>query len=191
MKVPGRSDRGIQRLRIESRGSYIREEAMSEQGRLRRDAITRAWFFLGQARSCPYSDEPTARESFEAFLEATIVFSSVAVHRLHREALRRAKIDPSLKAAVDAWWASLLNDPASQFFRVERDFIAKVGPPKVGQIVRMGGPAPRMMEELYFYETSDIPATETIERHLSSVERIVTDAEKRFGTATLLGLWEE
>ena len=41
------------------------------------------------------------------------------------------------------------------------------------------------MEELYYYETPDIPATETIERHLRSVERIVTDAETRFGTSTL------
>jgi hypothetical protein len=61
----------------------------------------------------------------------------------------------------------------------------------VGQIVRLGGPVPERMEELYFYEDPDTPATETIERHLRSVETIIIDAEERFGTATLLGLWEE
>ena len=50
---------------------------------------------------------------------------------------------------------------------------------------------PERMEELYFYEDPDTPATETIERHLRSVETIIIDAEERFGTATLLGLWEE
>ena len=123
-------------------------------------------------------------------MEAAIIYSRVAIHRLHREALQRAKGNPHLKGDVDAWWDSLREDPAIHFFRIERDFIAKVGPPKVGQIIRSGGPAPEKMEELYYYGNPDIPATETIERHLRPVERIVTDAEERFGTATLLGLWE-
>jgi hypothetical protein len=163
---------------------------MNKRERLRRDAITRAWFFLEQARSYPYRTAISAHEPFEAYLEASIIFSRVAIHRLHREAQRRAKGNPRLKAEVDAWWDSLLEGPAIHFFRIERDFIAKVGPPKVGQIIRLGGPAPEKMEQLYYYENPDIPATETIERHLRSVERIVTDAEERFGTATLFGLWE-
>jgi hypothetical protein len=163
---------------------------MSERARVRRDAITRAWFYLEQARRLPFRADIAEHEPFEAYLEAAIIYSRVAVHRLHREALRRARADPRLKAEVDAWWDSLLEDPAIHFFRIERDFIAKVGPPKVGQIIRLGGPTPEKMEELYYYENPDIPATETIERHLRSVERIVTDAEARFGTATLLGLWE-
>lgn len=162
----------------------------TRQPRLRRDAITRARFFLKLARSYPYNPELAAREPFEAFLEATIMFSRVAVHRLHRDAVRRANNNPSLKSEVDAWWDSLLEDPAIQFFRVERDFIAKVGPPKVGQIIKLGGVVSGMMEELYYYETPDIPATETIERHLGSVEKIVTEAEERFGTSTLLGQWQ-
>src|SRR5215216_3314038 len=109
-------------------GSHLKETAMSERGRLRRDAITRAWFFLEQARSCPYHADISEREPFEAYLEAAIIFSRVAVHRLHRETLRRAKADPRLKAEVDAWWGSLRDDPAIRFFRIERDFIAKVGP---------------------------------------------------------------
>jgi hypothetical protein len=164
---------------------------MSEREPLRRDAITRAWFFLEQARGLPYRADIAEYEPFEAYLEATIIYSRVAVHRLHREALQRAKGDPRLKAEVVAWWASLLEDPAINFFRIERDFIVKVGPPKVGQNIRLGGPAPEKMEELYYYENPDIPATDTIGRHLRSVERIVTAAEERFGTATLLGLWEE
>jgi len=138
----------------------------------------------------PYRADIVEHEPFEAYLEAAIIYSRVAIHRLRREALQRAMGDPRLKAEVDAWWDSLLEEPAIDFFRIERDFIAKVGPPKVGQIIRLGGPAPEKMEELYYYENPEIPATETIERHLRSVESIVKDAEKRFGTATLLGLWE-
>src|SRR5918995_6653553 len=162
---------------------------MSDRGGVRRDAITRSWFFLEQARRLPYHADFGEYEAFEAYLEAAIIYSRVAVHRLLREASQRAKGDPHLKAEVDAWWASLLEDPAISFFRIERNFIAKVGPPKVDQIIRAGGPAPEKMEELYYYETPDIPATETIERHLRSVERIVKEAEERFGTETSFGLW--
>jgi hypothetical protein len=160
---------------------------MSDQGReVRRDAITRAWFFLEQARGLPFSADFREYESFEAYLEAAIIFSRVAIHRLHSEAEQKAKGDPHLKAEVDAWWASLLDEPAIPFLRDQRNVIAKEGPPKFNQNIMMGGPAPgQKMEELYYYETPDIPATETIERHLRSVERIVTDAETRFGTSTL------
>jgi hypothetical protein len=163
---------------------------MNTQGQLRRDAITRAWFFLKQARGYPYRTDISAHEPFEAYLEASIIFSRVAIHRLRREALRRAKADPRLKTEVDAWWDALLKNPAITFFRIEPDFIAKVGPPKVGQIVRLGGPVPEKMEELYYYENPDIPATETVERHLRSVERIVKEAEERFGTETSFGHWK-
>jgi hypothetical protein len=145
--------------------------------------------FLELARSYPYRKELDAREQFEAFLEAAIIFSRVAIHRLHEDALRKAKSDPSLKAEVDAWWDSLRKDPAIEFIRKERDFIAKTGPPKWHQNVTFG--ETHMMEELYYLETPDIPATETIERHLRSVEKIVTDAEERIGTSTLLGQWRE
>jgi hypothetical protein len=164
---------------------------MSDRGQVRRDAITRARFFLEQARGLPYRADFSEYEPFEAYLEAAIIYSRVAISRLHTAAEQRAKGDPHLKAEVDAWWASLLEDPAIPFIRDERNFIAHEGPPKFNQNIMMGGPAPgQKMEELYYYETPDIPATETIERHLRSVERIVTDAEEQFGTATLLGLWE-
>jgi len=94
-----------------------------------------------------------------------------------------------MKAGVKAWWDSLRDNPAIEFFCVERDFILKEGPPKVGQTVRLGGPTPLKAEELYYYEDLTVPATITVERHLNSIEKIVTDAENRFETATLLGRW--
>jgi hypothetical protein len=109
---------------------------------------------------------------------------------LQASALRKARGNPSLKAEWDEWWRSILKDPAIQFFRVERDFIAKEGPPKVGQIIYgSGGPLPQKAEAYYYYESPDIPATDTIERHLNSVEKLVTDAERRFGTSSLNGRW--
>lgn len=157
--------------------------------RLRRDAISRARFFLDLARECPYSDDLAGCEAFEAYLEAAIVFGRVAIHRVHEAAKNKAQSNPNMKAGVKAWWDSLRGNSAIEFFRVERDFILKEGPPKVGQTVRLGGPTPLKAEELYYYEDLTVPATITVERHLNSIEKIVTDAENRFETATLLGRW--
>jgi hypothetical protein len=55
----------------------------------------------------------------------------------------------------------------------------------------MGSPGPQKMEELYYYESPDMPATDTIEHHLNSVEKIVIAAEERFGTSSLGGRWWE
>ncbi len=63
----------------------------------------------------------------------------------------------------------------------------KEGPPEVGQIVMVGGPAAVKAEDLYYYEDPPEPAAVTVERHLNSVEKIVVDAENRFGTDTLQG----
>jgi hypothetical protein len=164
---------------------------MSEREPLRRDAITRARFFLELARSCRYSDDVAWQEPFEAYLEAAIVFSRAAIHRLQASALRKGRGNPSFKAEWKKYWDAMLEEPAIPFFRDERNFIMKQGPPKVGQIVRLGGAAPQKMEELYYYESPDIPATDTIERHLNSVEKMVRDAESRFGTSSLSGRWWE
>jgi hypothetical protein len=94
-----------------------------------------------------------------------------------------------MKAGIKEWWDSLVDDPAIVFFRDERNFILKTGPPKVGQIARLGGPEPLKAEELYYYEAPVEPATVTVERHLNSVDEIVKDAETRFETATLRGRW--
>jgi hypothetical protein len=164
---------------------------MSKGEPLKRDAITRARFFLEQARSCRYSDDMAWQEPFEAYLEAAIVFSRAAVHRLQKSAERRVKGNPSLRAEWREYWDAMLEDPAIRFFRIQRDFIVKEGPPKVGQIIRLGDPAPQKMEELYNYESPDVPATDTIEHHLNSVETIVIAAEERFGTSSLSGRWWE
>jgi hypothetical protein len=164
---------------------------MSKREPLRRDAITRARFFLKQARSCRYSDDLTWQEPFEAYMEAAIIFGRIAIHRLKKSADRKARNNPSLKAAVKAWWDSIRNDPAIQFFRGQRDFIVHEGPPKVGQtLYGPGGPLPQKAEAYYFFE-KNIPATETIERHLNAVEKIVTAADARFGTSSLTGRWWE
>jgi hypothetical protein len=162
---------------------------MSERGRLRRDAVTRARFFLKQARSCRYSDDMGWQEPFEAYMEAAIIFGRVALQRLKKSADRQARQNPSLRAEVKAWWGSIEKDPAVRFFRGERNFIVHEGPPKVGQIIGLGGPVSQKAEAHYYYENPDIPVTETIERHLNAVEKIVTEAERRFGTSSLSGQW--
>ena len=184
---------------------------MSERKpRLKRDAISRARFFLKQARACPYRGEVSELEMFESYLEAAIIFGRVAVHRVKGAADRKTQSDPQLKSTVRTWWDSLLEDPAINFFRVERDFISKVAPPKVGQIERLSplvsdekpGPADTgdtfgseeygfgKAEERYYYEDPQTPATETVEKHLDSIEEIVRDAEQQFGTRTLQGRWD-
>jgi hypothetical protein len=145
---------------------------------------------LKLARDCPYPEALEGLEPFEAYLEAAIVFGRVAIHRQHLAASNKAKNKPRLKAEVNEWWNSLLGNPSVEFFRRERDFISKEGPPKVGQLIRLGGPPGQKAEELYYFESPEIPATETVERHLDSVEKIIEDAESRFGTSTLLGLRE-
>lgn len=168
---------------------------------LKRDAISRARFFLQQAREYPYSENLSDSEEFKSYLEAAIIFGRVAIHRVHRAAENTVKGDPRMRADVRAWWDALLEDPASRFFREERDFILKQGPPMVGQIVRLpsvfGEDSPTIIkpesplkaEELYYYENPERPATVTAERHLASVAKTVADAEDRFGTNTLLGGW--
>ncbi len=160
-----------------------------QKARLKRDAISRSRFFLGLAKDCPYSGEIGELESFESYLEAAIIFGRVAIHRVHAAAKHKAQANPSLGEEVKTWWDSLLEDPAVSFFRTERDFILKQGPPKVGQIIKLGlgETAYRKAEERYYFEGPEIPATKSVERHLNSIEEIVVAAEERFGTSTLLG----
>jgi hypothetical protein len=157
--------------------------------RLKRDAISRSRFLLGLAKDCPYSGEVGELEQFESYLEAALIFGRVAIHRVHAAAKQRAQANPSLGEEVKAWWDSLLEDPSVNFFRTERDFILKQGPPKVGQIIKLGleETAYRKAEEHYYFEGPEIPATKSVEHHLNFVEEIVVAAEERFGTSTLLG----
>jgi hypothetical protein len=165
--------------------------AETGERRLGRDAISRARIFLKQARALSYDrPDPEQQQWFEACLEASILFGRAAIHRMHSAALKKAKGNPRLKAEVNSWWGALRGVPAVEFFREERDFILKEGPPKVGQIMYLDT-QPRKVEEEYYYESADEPATETVERHLNTVEEIVADAEGRFGTSTLRGLWQD
>lgn len=147
----------------------------------KRHAISRARFFLEQAKQC----QGNQRDEFEAYLEASIVFSRAALHRL--------KSAYEKHPDWNQWWDSLLSNPSVNFFRNERDWILKNAPPKIGQVIRVGGPKASYASELYYYE--DKPATLTVERHLDHLETLVRDAESRFAMSTRLGrgngVWEE
>jgi len=133
-----------------------------------RRALSRARFFLTWASSC--SGEK--REEYEACLEAAIIFARAGLHRL------KSRYDghPRWKA----WWNGLRANQSVEFFRNERNWILKEGSPKVGQIVRLGGPSPELAQELYYYEEPGITATATVERHLDELTKLVSDAEFRF-----------
>jgi hypothetical protein len=120
------------------------------------------------ARGCRVEE----RDEYEAFLEAAIVFGRSALHRLQ----------PLYEKHPDwkTWWNGLRGDKSVEFFRTQRDYLLKEGPTKVGQVIRVGTPTTRA-EEHYYFETSDVPATETIERHLQRITKVVADAHARFG----------
>jgi len=136
-----------------------------------RHPIARARFFLSLAVQC----EVSQRDEFEAFLEASIVFARAAIHRLKSE----YENHPDWKS----WWYNLKSDPDVTFFRFERNQILKEGPPKIGQIVG-SVQSPEIAASLYYYERPNIPATVTVERHLDAIEKLVSDAESRFGSVT-------
>ena len=134
----------------------------------RRHAISRARFFLYLAKRCPVEK----RDEFEAYLEASIIFGRAALHRLDFENKHQSNWKP--------WWDGLLSNPAVIFFRDERNLILKEDPPKVGQIIRVGGSPAPMAAELYYYENSQTPATDTVEKHLNAVEALLIEAQSLF-----------
>jgi len=121
------------------------------------------------------------REEFEAFVEAAIIFGRAAVHRFKTKHERH----PAWKA----WWDSLINDPTMTFFRDERNWILKQGPPKIGQKIGMPSIGPRgehippppmaNASALYYFDDPGITATDTIERHLMALEILLRDTEAR------------
>lgn len=133
-----------------------------------RHAISRAWFFLEKACACSVEE----RNACEAFMEAAIVFARAALHR--------AQALHGNHPAWPAWWRSLEKDPAVQFFRVERDWLLKEAPPRVGQIIRFGGSEAARAVDFYYFENPQTPATETIWRHLESFETALINAEQSF-----------
>ena len=139
-----------------------------------RSALSRAWLFLEKAQACSVND----RVDFEAFTEAAIIFARSALHRF--------KTKHEKQSDFKNWWNSLRADPAVEFFRAERDFLLKEAAPKMGQKVyvpSIGGSrscVPTHAKELYYFESPDIPATDTIENHLKDFEQTLRAAEKRF-----------
>lgn len=133
-----------------------------------RDAISRAEFFLDLAKDCP-GDK---KNDFEAFMEASIIFA--------RSALLRTKTKYKGHPQWKPWWKGLLKNPAVDFIRKERNWILHEAPPQVGQTVRLGAPPAQKASELYYYEDPEIPATETIEKHLEEMKKLIQYAENTF-----------
>ena len=86
-----------------------------------RDAVSRARYFLSMAKECT----AVQRDEYEAFLVAAIIFGRTAFHRL--DILLKSK--QGLRAWFDKQW----EDPSVQVFKIERDYLLKEGPTKVGQ----------------------------------------------------------
>lgn len=146
-----------------------------------RQALERAKLFLRKAIECPIE----SRVDFEAFLEASIIFARAAIHRIQSSY--------EGKTGFKEWWDSLLGDPSVNFFRIERNWILKDGPPKIGQRIimptinieqKIGGLTPITDEstnkhiyasDLYYYEDPSIPATKTVEHHLTVLEKHITE----------------
>jgi hypothetical protein len=143
-----------------------------------RYALSRAHFFIEKAKECP-SD---ARIDFEAYIEAAIIFARAAVHRLKTEYGRHTD--------WENWWSSLRGDPAVEFFRTERDWILKEAPPKIGQRLFLadGGDSsqlvyvPAYAREFYYFGEPGTPATDTVENHLTDLEKRLTEAERLFSS---------
>jgi len=132
-----------------------------------RHPISRARLLLQKAEEC----SPSERDYHETLLEAAIVFSRAAISRLQK----KFRDHPEWQS----WFASLLDHESVQFIRTERDFILKEAPPRIGQRIIMG-PAP-LAKELYYYESPDTPAVDTVRRHTEATAQLVLEAEKKFG----------
>lgn len=134
----------------------------------KRDAISRARHFLSMAKEC----KSVQRDEYEAFLEAAIIFGRTALNRLNTLL--------KLKQGWRSWFDKQWEDPSVQFFKIERDYLLKEGSTKVGQVIRVGENI-QHAEDCYYFESIDISATDTVERHLSRIEEIVAEAHRQFG----------
>jgi len=132
-----------------------------------RHAISRARFFLQKAEQCTVQQ----RDECEAYLEAAIVFARTALLRLQWEYEKHPK--------WKSWWDGLLANVAVCFIRVERNCIIHERPPKIGQVIRVGQTS-GLAADLYYYESPDIPATDTIKRHLDEIAKLILEGQTLF-----------
>jgi hypothetical protein len=147
-----------------------------------RHPIMRARFFLQRAEECTVNE----RDAFEAYLDAAIVFGRSAIQ------WTQSKYEDKSNQEWKVWWKSLLKDQSIKFFRDYRNDIIHERPPKVHQIIKggyipePGGSVPATSDpvtratELYYFESSEIPATETVRRHLEKTTEHVLYAEAHF-----------
>ncbi len=140
-----------------------------------RSALERSRLFLRLAADCA-ADQ---RVEFEAFIEAAIVFARAALHRLQAKHERHAQ--------WKSWWRGLSGNPAIEFFRTERDWLLKEAPLKIGQrgfaaSIGSSRPSyePSKASEFYFFESPDVPATDTVVGHLKELERVLKNGEATF-----------
>ena len=105
-------------------------------------------------------------------MEAAIIFCRTALHRLQT---RYKHCDGWL-----SWFDSLHTNASVEFIRSERDFILKEAPQKVHQVIRVGQPLEKA-KTLYYYVSPEIPAVDTIRRHVCEIERVIREGESRFG----------
>ena len=143
-----------------------------------RSALSRARFFLERAQT----SLADSRVEFEAFLEASIIFARAAVHRFNAKHEKH----PAWKK----WWNGLSGNPAAEFFRVERDWLLKEAPPKIGQkvfgpFIGPGGTqeqayTPEKADEFYYFEDPGTSATATVAKHLDALATLLADAERQF-----------
>jgi hypothetical protein len=133
-----------------------------------RDAISRARFFVQKAELCNVQQ----REECEAYLETAIIFGRTILHRLQSKYSKH----PDWKR----WWDGLLSNASVSFFRIERDWILKEGPPKVGQVICLSDSSNLMAVDLYYYESPNIRVTDTIRQHLDEMEKLELEARNLF-----------
>lgn len=132
-----------------------------------RSALARARFFLLKARKCSVS----SLEQYEAFIDASIIFTRAALHRF------RGKWDSHADFA--AWWKELLADESVKFFGKHRNLILKEAPAKIGQRIVVGGNAESFADDLYFFNPNE-SACDSLENFLVQLEASLTAANDKF-----------
>ncbi len=135
-------------------------------------AISRARFFLKKAVGC----NADQGDEFEAYLDAAIIFARTALLRIESA----YKSHPHWRP----WWDNLLVDhntsPAVEFLRHERNHILHKASAKINRVIHIGQTLAGASDS-YYYETSEISPTDTVQKHIDTTENIVLDADSRFG----------